>query len=284
MKDTQNGGHPYINLIYNSMEFISITNDVRVAKYFESCGIDNIMVDLEIIGKRERQMGLNTVISEHTFEDITKITSTLSSSKCLVRVNPIHDGSEKEIEEVILRKADIIMLPMFKTAEEVKEFTQLIGNRAKKYLLLETPQALARVDDIIAIPNIDAIHIGLNDLSIGMGLKFLYEPLIGGIVEYLAKKIASKKIKYGFGGVSRLERGKLILSEHFRLGSQMVIINRDFRKYKETYDEIIKEIDVKKEIEKIRYYLLSLIVEDKQVLENNRLELVNEIKKQMKNA
>ncbi len=42
----------------------------RVAQYFESCGIDDIMVDLEIIGKKERQKNLNTVISAHNLEDI----------------------------------------------------------------------------------------------------------------------------------------------------------------------------------------------------------------------
>ncbi len=80
------------------------------------------------------------------------------------------------------------MLPMFKTVDEVAIFIKLVGDRAQKYLLLETPQALVRVDDILVLDGIDAVHIGLNDLSIAMGFDFLYEPLIGGIIEYLAKK------------------------------------------------------------------------------------------------
>ncbi len=32
----------------------------------------------------------------------------------------------------------------------------------------------------------------------------------------------------------------------------MVIINRDFRKYKDTYEEIVNEIDMKAEINKIK--------------------------------
>lgn len=264
------------------MEYISITNNVELAQYFESCGIDNIMVDLEIIGKKERQKGLNTVISAHSFEDITNIKQCLTTSKCLVRINPIYDGSKDEIEEVIKRGADIIMLPMFKTVAEVEGFISIVDGRTLKYLLLETPQALVRVDDILAIEGIDAIHIGLNDLSIGMGLDFLYEPLIGGVIEYLSEKINRERIKFGFGGVSRLERGKLILSEHYRLGSEIVIINRDFRKYKETYDEIIKEVDIKEEIDKIDNYLLSLRDIHKDRLNMNRLELVSEIKNQMK--
>lgn len=263
------------------MEFISITNDIKLAQYFEYCGIDDIMVDLEIIGKRERQKGLNTVISVHSFEDIDKIKNCLTTSQCLVRINPIYEGTEQEIEEAINRKADIIMLPMFKTATEVETFVKLVDNRALKYLLLETPQALVRVDDILDIKGIDAVHIGLNDLSIGMGLDFLYEPLIGGLIEYLCQKFAKKGIKYGFGGVSRLEKGKLILSEHFRLGSSMVIINRDFRKYKDKYEDVIKEVNMKDEIDKINRYLISLENISEYELEENRLQLKSDIQKQI---
>jgi len=121
----------------------------------------------------------------------------------------------------------------------------------------------------------------LNDLSIGMGLDFLYEPLIGGIIEYLCQKFAKKGIKYGFGGVSRLEKGKLILSEHFRLGSSMVIINRDFRKYKDKYEDVIKEVNMKDEIDKINRYLISLENISEYELEENRLQLKSDIQKQI---
>lgn len=265
------------------MELISITNQVEIAEYFDQCGIDDIMVDLEIIGKQERQKGLNTVISAHSIEDIDKIKKSLKRSKCLVRINPIHPSSETEIEEVIKRKADIIMLPMFTTTKEVKTFIEMVDNRALIYLLLETPQAMVRIYDILELKGIDAIHIGLNDLSIGMGLNFLYEPLIGGVVEYLAHKIVPRNIKFGFGGVSRLEKGRNIISEHVRLGSQMVIINRDFRNYKETLGEIRKEIDVEEEIKKIRLFINDLEKSGPEVFEENRLNLIEEIKTQISN-
>lgn len=259
------------------MEFISITNDPELAKYFEYCGINDIMVDLEIIGKKERQKGLNTVISGHVLDDVNTIKSVLSCSKCLVRINPIYADSKIEINEVINRGADIIMLPMFKTVEEVENFIDTVGTRAQKYLLLETPQALARMDDILSVDGIDAVHIGLNDLSLGMGLDFLYELLIDGIVEYLAIKIKKRKIKFGFGGVSRLEKGKLILSEHYRLGSEMVIINRNFRYYKDNLTEIATQMDFKNELMKIKEYLKDLETCTVEELEKNKLALKLEI-------
>lgn len=263
------------------MEFISITNDPKVAQLFEKSGIHDIMVDLEIIGKQERQKGLNTVISAHSVEDISVVKSSLSTSKCLVRINPVYEGTNNEIEEAIKAKADILMLPMFKTAEEVAFFVESVGTRAEKYLLLETAQALVRVDDILEVNGIDAIHIGLNDLSISMGLNFLYEPLIGGIIEYLAKKIISRKIKFGFGGVSRLDVGRLILSEHYRLGSEMVILNRSFRNYMDKYDEIIKTVDLKKEVDRIMNYLKELEGYTPKELDKNRISLIAEIKDQI---
>ncbi|NLN83932.1 MAG: aldolase [Firmicutes bacterium] len=263
------------------MEFISITKDPKIAKYFEDSGIDDVMVDLEIIGKQERQKGLNTVISAHTMEDVSNVRSVLTKSKLLVRINPVYENTKNEVDEAIDRGADIIMLPMFKKPEEVSLFLEYVGDRAQKYLLLETAAAMTRIDDVLELSGIDAIHIGLNDLSISMDLDFLYEPLIGGLIDYMAEKIKAKNIKYGFGGVSRLERGKLILSEHYRLGSEMVIINRDFRFYKENYDEIIEAVDMKKELLKITNYLNSLSLADRTLLEYNRILLKKEIREQM---
>ncbi len=263
------------------MEYISITNDIRVAKYFEESGVDDIMVDLETLGKAERQKGLNTVISNHCIEDVSKVKSALSTSKCLVRINPINKNSREEINEVISRGADILMLPFFKYKEEVELYVDMVGNNVKKYLLLETPQALTRMDEIVNVKGIDAVHIGLNDLSIGMGLNFLYEPLIGGLVDYMAQKIKAQKLKFGFGGVSRIEKGRNIISEHFRLGSEMVILNRDFRFYKESYDEIVKYCDMKKEIGKINDYILQLENFTKDELLINRQNLILEINQQM---
>ena len=42
---------------------------------------------------------------------------------------------------------------------------------------------------ILNIDGIDEAHIGLNDLHLSMGLDFLYELMLYGQVEFLAKKI-----------------------------------------------------------------------------------------------
>lgn len=256
------------------MEFISITNDPELAQYAQDSGVDRIMIDLEYLGKRERQGHLDTVISDHSLQDINRVRNVLHNSKLQVRVNPIHSGSEREINEVISRGADIIMLPMFKTCREVERFISIINGRAATSLLLETSQALVRVDDILQIDGIDEVYIGLNDLHLSMGLDFMFELLSGGIVEYVTTKIKKKGIRFGFGGISRLGGGivdsRLVLSEHIRLGSQIVILSRDFHAGARSLDELKMLINFKDEIKKIRSCISYLSgVSEKELLCNS---------------
>lgn len=232
-----------------------ITNRPEIAQIAEENGVDWIFVDMEFIGKDNRQGGLDTVQNHHTIEDVRRVKASVKKAKVLVRVNPIHkammnaDGtiaymdSKTEIESAIEAGADIVMLPFFHSVEEVKEFVYLVqqannqmehyGNmRAQACLLLETPEAAILLDEILNVPGIDMIHIGLNDLHLAMGMKFMFQLLTDGIVEQLTKKIKAKGIPFGFGGIASLHGGALpgsyVLKEHYRLGSSMVIVGRSF--------------------------------------------------------
>lgn len=215
-----------------SLKLMYITNNPEIAKIAENSGVDWIFVDLEVNGKEERQANLDTVKSKHSISDIVKVTEVLSKSKLLVRINPIYDGTEKEIEEVITAGAEIIMLPYFKTTTEVETFIELVNGRTKTMLLLETPEAVEEIDNILNIKGINYIHIGLNDLHLGYGMSFMFELLADGTVEKLGNKILNKKIPYGFGGIAKIGEGDLpaenIITEHYRLGSSMAILSRSF--------------------------------------------------------
>lgn len=215
------------------MNFMIIENDLELIKKYDSIGVDRIFIDLEILGKKERQGHLDTVISEHSIEDIKNIKPYLKNSKLLVRINPINMNSRLEIDTCIGYGADIIMLPMFKTKKEVETFISFVNKRAKVCLLLETTQALCRIDDILELNGIDEIHIGLNDLHLAMNLNFMFELLSGGIVDYLSNKIKNKNIPFGFGGIATLDSGmisgEMVLKEHIRLDSSIVILSRAFK-------------------------------------------------------
>jgi hypothetical protein len=193
------------------------------------------MIDLEIAGKVERQKNINSVISGHNLNNVVEMNKVLSKSKLMVRVNPISNNSKMEIDEVINAGAVAIMLPMFRTVKEVETFVKFVNGRAECHLLLETGAALARIDDIAACKGITSIHIGLNDLHLELKLNFMFELLSGGIIDYACSRLKKSRVKFGFGGIGRLNGGSLInpeiiLREHLRLGSSQVILSRDFKK------------------------------------------------------
>ena len=221
-----------------SLKLMYITNRPDVALIAEKNGVDRIFVDMEFIGKGKRQGGMDSVQNHHTVEDVRRIRTVVTTAELLVRINPIHETmpdypcSEDEIEGVIAAGADIIMLPFFKSVAEVQRFLKAVDGRARTMLLLETPEAVEVLYDILDISGIDEIHIGINDLSIGMGKKFMFELLTDGTVEQICRKLEFAGMFYGFGGIASLGRGlvpaEMIIKEHYRLGSHMAILSRSF--------------------------------------------------------
>lgn len=214
------------------LKLMFITNDPVIALGAEKAGVDRIFIDLETIGKAERQGGMDTVQSKHTIADVAAMRKVLTKAELFVRVNQFYEGSRKEINAVIEAGADVVMLPYFVNAYQVRKFIEFVGGRAKTCLLFETPESVAHVDEILAIPGIDECYVGLNDLHLGYGRKFMFELVADGTTDYLCYKFAQAGIPYGFGGIARIGTGMLsadvIMGEHVRLGSSMVILSRGF--------------------------------------------------------
>lgn len=214
------------------LDFMFITNNPKVVEAAQDCGVKRVWIDLETLGKEERQKGMNTVKSQHSLKDISTLRQVINTSELLVRVNPINPGSKAEIHEAIERGADMLMLPMFKTTEEVKQFIDYVGGRAKTTLLFETKESYELQDEILALGGFDEAHIGLNDMHLSYHLTFMFELLSNGLVEDMCKKFKEAGIPYGFGGIAKIGEGLLpaecIIAEHFRLGSTRAILSRSF--------------------------------------------------------
>lgn len=258
-----------------------ITNNLNIALIAQKYGVDRIWIDLETKNKEERQKGRNSVKSHHKISDIGKIKPLLTTSEMLVRINPWDNESKNEIESVIEAGADIIMLPMWHTADEVKRFVSAIDGRCKTMLLLETKEADECLDEVLGIPGIDEIHIGLNDLHISYGLTFMFELLTNGTVERICKKVRNYGIPYGFGGIAKIGSGDIaaekILLEHYRLGSTCVILSRSFCDCTKIND--ISQIDqiFSQNIGKLRLYEKQIIEVPPNIFEKNRQELKQDV-------
>lgn len=265
-----------LNLMY-------ITNNPTIAEIADKNGVDWIFIDLEIKGKTERQGHLDTVISKHSTSDIEKVKKKLKKSKLLVRTNPIHEGSKNEINECIKSGADILMLPYFKYSSEISEFIKIVGGRTEICLLLETPEAVTNLHSYIDKDEIDYIHIGLNDLHLGYQKKFMFELLIDNTVEDLATEFRKSNVKFGFGGIAKLGGGMIpaedIITEHYRLGSSMVILSRSFYKFdlNDSYEHIDEVFNV--EVGKVRELEKELRIKEREFFEENRVQLQKKIQR-----
>ena len=253
-----------------ALTLMYITNNPVTAQIAQKAGVDRIWIDMEYIGKDKRQGGMDTVKNHHTINDIKKLRPIVTNAELMVRVNPLHTAtadycsSENEINQAIEAGADIIILPMFRTADDVKKFVSYVDGRAKVQLLVETAEATANIDSILEVPGIDEVHIGLNDLHLAMHKTFMFELICDDTVSNLCNKIKEKGIKYGFGGIARVGYGMLpaehIIAEHYHLGSTAAILSRGFcdanivkdpREIESIFIEGLKNIRLKeKEVEK----------------------------------
>lgn len=252
-----------------ALKLMYITNNPDIARIAEDAGVDRIFIDMEYIGKSARQGGMDTVQSHHTVDDVRRIRKVISKAQLMVRINPLHKGSteygssKEEIDAVIEAGADLVMLPYFTTVREIEDFVMLVDGRAKVFPLLESAKALELVDQILEVPGIDEIHVGINDLSLDLNKKFMFELLTDGTVEELCHKFKKKGIPYGFGGIGRIGKGDLpaenIIREHYRLGSTCAILSRSFcnvndysdlKEIRHLFNEGVKEIrNLEKECE-----------------------------------
>lgn len=215
------------------LKLMYITNDPAVAKIAADAGVDRIFIDMEVLGKAERQGGMDTVQSHHVPEDIAKVRAAIGDqAEIIVRINPLNPNSQAEIDDAIENDADIIMLPMWRAADDLRRLVRMVNGRAKVMPLLETDTAADHLPEALGVQGIDQMHIGLNDLHLCYHQKFMFQLLMDGTVDRLSGLLREVDIPFGFGGVGRPGSGMLpaecIIAEHYRLGSQYVILSRSF--------------------------------------------------------
>ena len=258
-----------------------ITNRIEIACIAEKNTVDRIFIDLETIGKEKRQGHVDSVKSKHSISDVSLIKNAISKAKLLVRVNPFYAGTRKEVDEVIERGADIVMLPMYKTMEQVQHFVDYVGGRAKVLLLCETNEAASLVSETAALDGVSEMFIGLNDLHLAKNMKFMFELLADGTVDDLCSKMSKQNIPYGFGGIAQLNVGMLpaqyIIAEHYRLGSSMAILSRSFYDSSGVDEKSFVENLFKYGVKSIRSYEKDIIKESDEFFVKNHLSVVEKV-------
>ena len=256
------------------LELLQITNDPVLAAQCDAMDGMRIFVDLERNGKQERQAGRNTFISAHQMADIAPIAAVLKRARLMVRLNPVYEASGAEIDESIAAGAHMLMLPMFRGKADLAAFCALVDGRVPVVALLENADALHSIDDWIATPGLAEVFMGLNDLHISLGMRFMFEPLARGMVDRVAAAVHQQGLHFGFGGIARVSQGQIngaaVMGEHLRLGSQAVILSRSFYSDAET-SSFAQDIAALRLMEQV------LLLRDAGHIEADRLKTITEI-------
>ncbi len=258
-----------------------IVDDPQIARYVSQRGVTRLFVDLEYMGKNERQKNPKSWKSSQTPKDVTKIRAAAPEAHVLVRVNPLHDGSKAEIDDVIARGADSVMLPMFHSLADLSRFFDLINGRVEAFPLVETHSALLALPEMVEALPLTGLHIGLNDLHLDLGHKFMFQPLAEGLLDAPCLVLKERGIRFGIGGLARVREGivspDFLLGEHVRLGSSAAILSQTFHRGAKTLAELRENMDFAAEIAKLNKIYDKFSEASASALEDNRKHLVNRI-------
>jgi citrate lyase beta subunit len=215
--------------------FILFTDDPALAAAADAAGVARVGVDIESLGKAERQANRPLLrLSGHRLEQLPAVRGRLRQAQALVRCNPLHPGTEDEVGRALAAGADVLMLPWFHTAAEAARFVEIVAGRAEVSLLVESPGALADVAAIARLPGISDIVVGLNDLSLALGLPGPFALAASPVLDRIAAAVHAAGVPFGFGGIADPEHHALPVAPqvaHARLaelGATSAFVARSF--------------------------------------------------------
>jgi hypothetical protein len=218
-----------------TFRLILLTNDPALAAAADSC-VERIGIDFEHIGKAERQAGYDTRVSRHAWSDLVTIARVLKCARPFARLNPLHDGTEAEIETALSCGAQVLMLPFFRGREEVERFVALVRGRAEVMCLVETASSFVRMREILGVRGVDELMIGLNDLRLQLGVSNHFEVLASPIMDGVCAAMRQDGRPFSVGGVARAgDAGmpipsELVYAQYPRLGATGGLLTRAFVK------------------------------------------------------
>lgn len=218
------------------MDFIFTlwTADPDLARSADAAGVDRIGVDLEVIGKAARQAGLGTWVSAHGIDDLPALRQAVRSARLFARTNPVGPTTAAEVSTLLRLGVEVLMLPMFRTAAEVRSFLDHVDGRAEVVLLLETKEALIALDELMTIPEVSEVHIGINDLSLALGLANRFCVYLHPAVRKAGHTVRAAGRRLGIGGLARVGDDRLpippdlIYAQYPRLGATSALLSRAF--------------------------------------------------------
>jgi len=232
--------------------FTALSSDAATVRAADNAGVDRIGIDIERWGKAQRQGHIpDSRISPHRLEDLASVAANVTNAEIFIRINPIHEHSRAEIEAALAFGAESMMLPQFHTIREVDTFLRILDGRAVAILLLETPDGIRNLREILRVDGVSEVMVGLNDLHLALGMSSHFEVVSSGLIRRVSDAVLDAGLRFGFGGVARIGDYSLpvppdlVLAQYPRLGATSAWLSRSF------FRELARE-DLKPEVLAIR--------------------------------
>jgi hypothetical protein len=126
------------------------------------------------------------------------------------------------------------MLPYFEDPRQAAAFLDIVAGRAHAILLIETAAAAARIREIVALPGLSEIMVGLNDLHRSLGLSHPLEVLTTDHILSVSRHTRDAGLRFGLGGLGRAcddtlpVPADLVYAQYPRLGATAAWLARCF--------------------------------------------------------
>jgi 2-keto-3-deoxy-L-rhamnonate aldolase RhmA len=213
------------------LDLVLFENEPEAARQYLQAGITSFLVDLELLGKDQRQLGFDTEIRPGTLRDLQRIAA-LPGTTAWCRINRFGAHTPEEVERALDAGADILILPMAESLAEIDAYLRLLDRRCRAGIMIETQACAALAGELGQLP-LDYAFFGLNDFAISRGGGLIFNALADGSVEAVSKALPG--IHFGVGGLTDINRGSPIrsarlLEEMERLGCRFTFLRRSFRR------------------------------------------------------
>lgn len=194
-----------------------------------------VVVDWERRDKERRQahariaIGLVPSVSHDDHAALTRVRRHLPHVPVICRVDGPADLDGVDL--AVAGGAAEVLLPMVRHEDEVDRVLEWADGRIGVGIMLETRDAVDRVDRLVTRP-LSRAYLGLVDLALDRGTPSIFSAFTDGVVDHVAAHVAGRTA-FGVGGLTLPGHGnpvpaELLAGEILRVGSQFSFLRRSF--------------------------------------------------------
>ncbi len=111
-----------------------------------------------------------------------------STSKIIIRVNPIHEGGKEEIEFLNHVKPDVIRVAKIREPSDVEEVLEILNPEIKLHISIETKEALHNLANLNVDGKVECCSLGIMDMLNSMGIPHSVLEFGNPTIEYIMSR------------------------------------------------------------------------------------------------